>query len=94
MMYFTSTVVFVELSTRPSDLFLRRKRLWTGAGYCLALSSHRISRTGLQANDIFAGVTLGNTNSSAVLERAGFTISQRFKNYTRYHLSLDRESRC
>ncbi|WP_350353356.1 GNAT family N-acetyltransferase [Microbacterium sp. A8/3-1] len=40
------------------------------------------------ATDIFAGVTLGNLPSIAVLERLGFSVSQHFPSYTRYHLRL------
>ena len=42
------------------------------------------------ATDIFAGVTSGHTPSTALLSPMGFTVSQHFESYTRYHLKLDR----
>lgn len=46
------------------------------------------ARTSHGATDIFAGVTLGNAPSVAVLERLEFSVSQQFESYTRYHLKL------
>ncbi len=40
------------------------------------------------ATDVFAGVTQGNPRSVVVLERLGFSVSDRFETYTRYRLSL------
>jgi len=44
----------------------------------------------LGATDMFAGVTHGNTKSVGVLTRTGFEVSERFDDYDRYHLALDR----
>lgn len=42
----------------------------------------------LAATDIFAGVTHGNTASTAVLERLGFARAADFGSYTRFRLDL------
>ncbi|MDR2998751.1 MAG: GNAT family N-acetyltransferase [Microbacterium sp.] len=74
-----------------------------GCGYWLAASAtgHGLATEALRslvmyardawvATDIFAGVTHGNASSIAVLERVGFTRSEEFETYSRFHLSLDR----
>lgn len=62
----------------------------TGHGYATtagrALIAHGAAVLG--ATDVFAGVTHGNDESSAVLTRMGFEVAEVFATYTRYHRSL------
>lgn len=63
----------------------------TGKGYATAALQALLgyARIKLEASDIFAGVTHGNSRSSAVLERVGFAPMERFETYTRFHKALD-----
>lgn len=62
----------------------------TGKGYATAAlrAVVHFAKVDLEATDIFAGVTHGNSRSAAVLERSGFRPVKRFERYTRYHLPL------
>ncbi|MFC0680057.1 GNAT family N-acetyltransferase [Lysobacter korlensis] len=46
------------------------------------------ARRELSASDVFAGVTHGNVESVAVLERTGFRRIDHFETYTRFHRRL------
>jgi RimJ/RimL family protein N-acetyltransferase len=61
----------------------------TGHGYATAAARAVIDHAKrIGATDVYAGVTLGNTKSAAVLERAGMTATVEFDTYTRYHVAL------
>lgn len=59
----------------------------TGRGYatCSVAALLAYAADVLDATDVYAGVTHGNTPSEAVLERLGFTRSATFETYTRWH---------
>lgn len=62
----------------------------TGRGHASAALQAVIAyaRSGLDATDLYAGVTHGNGPSERLLLRAGFTPAARFETYTRFHLGL------
>lgn len=61
-----------------------------GQGYATVALARLVAlaRDELGASDIFAGVTLGNVRSEALLERLGFERVAIFERYTRFHLPL------
>jgi RimJ/RimL family protein N-acetyltransferase len=62
---------------------------YTGHGYATAAGRAVIDlAVRLGATDVYAGVTLGNAKSVAVLERIGLTEVVEFDTYTRYHRAL------
>jgi RimJ/RimL family protein N-acetyltransferase len=63
----------------------------TGRGLATAAARAiiELAEQRLGATDILAGVTHGNVESVAVLERAGLTAITRFETYTRFHRSLN-----
>lgn len=46
------------------------------------------ARDSLQATDVFAGISQGNTSSEKVIQAAGFTAVESFPTYTRFHIHL------
>jgi RimJ/RimL family protein N-acetyltransferase len=62
----------------------------TGHGYATVACRAAIDygRDVLGATDVFAGVTVGNNKSIAVLIRLGFVLVAQFDSYDRYHLAL------
>lgn len=70
------------------DYWLAEKA--TGKGYATAALRALIgfARSDLDATDIYAGVTLGNRRSEALLGRVGFLPVADFDSYRRFHLSL------
>ncbi|WP_417309520.1 GNAT family N-acetyltransferase [Devosia sp.] len=62
----------------------------TGQGHATAALEALLgfATTTLRATDIYAGVTHGNTRSAALLGRTGFTRTETFDTYSRYHRAL------
>lgn len=62
-----------------------------GRGYASAalVALIAFARSGLDATDLYAGVTHGNGPSERLLLRAGFAPAARFETYTRFHLGVD-----
>ena len=62
----------------------------TGRGYAGAsLRAVCSLAESIGATDLYAGVTHGNARSVALLERAGFSVVERFERYTRFHLAFE-----